>query len=60
MAPIILTKDYKGDHVRDQYAMKIMKKRWLFERRAIESVKHESKILSSIIHPFVINMKYAF
>jgi serine/threonine protein kinase len=40
--------------------MKTMDKRNLYKLRSIETVKMEMKILSQIIHPFIINMHYAF
>ena len=47
-------KDTKGNLVKKLYAMKIMDKRKLYQMRSIEAVKMEVKILSEIIHPFIL------
>ena len=40
--------------------MKIMDKRKLYAMRSIESIKDEMGNLSKLIHPFVVDLKYAF
>jgi serine/threonine protein kinase len=40
--------------------MKVCDKRKLYMMRSVESVKIEMDILSTIIHPLVLNMNYAF
>ena len=57
---LAMIKDKDGNTRRDQYAMKIQSKQRLFMLRSIESVKMELILLSQIIHPFVIDLKYGF
>lgn len=49
-------KDAMGNVHKHMYAMKVMDKAKLYQMRSVEAVKQEMNILSSIIHPFVVNL----
>lgn len=42
------------------YAMKEMSKNRIITKRSVNSVMNEQKLLSSLRHPFLVNMRYAF
>ena len=42
------------------YAMKLMSKQKIIDKKSAQSVKNERNFLSKIFHPFIINMHYAF
>ena len=42
------------------YAMKEMSKNRVITKRSVNSVMNEQKLLSSLRHPFLVNMRYAF
>ena len=45
---------------KELYAMKVMDKKMLFQTRSVECIKSEMRVLRRIIHPFVLNLNYAF
>jgi serine/threonine protein kinase len=42
------------------YAMKEMSKNRIITKRSVNSVMNEQKLLSSLRHPFLVNMRFAF
>ena len=42
------------------YAMKEMSKAWIMQKRSVNSVMNERKLLANLKHPFLVNMSYAF
>lgn len=40
--------------------MKVMDKARLFNMRSIDAVKQEMRVLASITHPFILNLRYVF
>lgn len=42
------------------FALKEMRKAKIIEKKSINSVMNERKLLSKLNHPFIINMSYAF
>lgn len=43
-----------------KYALKEMKKVKIISKRSIHSVMNERNLLSTLSHPFIVNMNYAF
>ena len=46
--------------MKQYFAMKVMDKRKLYSIRSVDAVKEEVHILSKLIHPFILNLHYAF
>jgi serine/threonine protein kinase len=42
------------------YAMKILKKKEIREKKQVEHTKTERRVLERVNHPFIVRMKYAF
>lgn len=42
------------------YAMKVMRKSKVISKKCVKSVLNERSLLSSLRHPFIVNMRYAF
>ena len=42
------------------YAMKEMSKARIIQKRSVNSVMNERKLLSQLKHPYLVNMSYAF
>ena len=42
------------------YAMKVLKKAMIREKKQVEHTKTERRVLERIKHPFIVRMKYAF
>ena len=57
-----LLRDNNQDAVvqKDYHTMKVMNKKMLFQTRSVECAKSEMRVLRRIIHPFVLNLNYAF
>ena len=55
-------KVWKVFHKKSQklYAMKLMSKQKIIDKKSSQSIKNERNFLSKIFHPFIINMHYAF
>jgi len=52
-----LVKKKDSDQV---YAMKILKKKYLIEKHQVDHTKEERRILMSLQHPFLMQLRYAF
>jgi len=50
----------KPEDDRLYYAMKVLKKRRLFENNQLHHLHQERKILTEISHPFIVKLHYAF
>lgn len=42
------------------YALKVLKKKFLYEKNQLHYTMHERKILLELDHPFIIKLHYAF
>jgi len=42
------------------YAMKVLNKKAIIERQELEHTKAEKNILQKLVHPFLVNLHYAF
>lgn len=42
------------------FALKILKKKVLYQRDQVDHTKAERAILQGVKHPFIVNLKYAF
>jgi len=40
--------------------MKIMDKTQIYRKRAVDTVFNEMKLMSELMHPFILSLKYAF
>lgn len=45
---------------RDIYAMKVLKKEEIKERQQVEHTKTELRVMGSLKHPFIVNLRFAF
>ena len=42
------------------FAVKVMDKSEIYNKRCVDTVMNEMKLLSTLKHPFIVNMQYAF
>lgn len=54
---VMLVRHRKTDKL---YAMKVLKKQMIREKKQVEHTKTERRVLERIRHPFIVRMKYAF
>ena len=54
---VMLVRHKKTDKL---YAMKVLKKAMIREKKQVEHTKTERRVLERIKHPFIVRMKYAF
>ena len=45
---------------RRMYAMKILKKNFVFQKNEVEHTLTENRVLQTIRHPFIVGLKYSF
>ena len=57
---VILVRKKDGKDVGECYAMKVLKKRHVHQKRQVEHTKTERDVLASIKHPFIVKLHYAF
>ena len=53
---LLVKQKQNGKH----YAMKVLKKKHLRQRKQVRNTWTERKILETIRHPFIVKMDYAF
>lgn len=56
-AKVILVKEKKTSNI---YAMKILKKKYIAEKKQEIHIKTEREVLSKMNHPFLVRMHYCF
>lgn len=56
-AKVILVKHKKSEEI---YAMKILKKKLIAEKKQEEHIKTERDVLANMDHPFLLKMSYSF
>ena len=57
---VILVRKRDGPDKGECYAMKVLKKRHVHQKRQVEHTKTERNVLASIKHPFIVKLHYAF
>ena len=57
---VILVRKRDGKDAGECYAMKVLKKRHVHQKRQVEHTKTERNVLASIKHPFIVKLHYAF
>ena len=57
---VILVRKRDGKDASECYAMKVLKKRHVHQKRQVEHTKTERNVLASIKHPFIVKLHYAF
>jgi serine/threonine protein kinase len=57
---VILVRKRDGLDIGECYAMKVLKKRHVHQKRQVEHTKTERNVLASIKHPFIVKLHYAF
>jgi serum/glucocorticoid-regulated kinase 2 len=57
---VVLVQKQEGKESGHLFAMKILRKTYLVKRRQIERTRTERKVLSSVNHPFIMKLHYAF
>ena len=57
---VILVRKRDGPDAGECYAMKVLKKRHVHQKRQVEHTKTERNVLATIKHPFIVKLHYAF
>lgn len=57
---LLVRKENRNSLVPQHYAMKIIRKKDVFENKLVENIILEKTILSKQRHPFIVDLKYAF
>eukprot|EP00949_MAST-11_sp_MAST-11-sp1_P001805 g1805.t1 len=57
---VFLVKKRDGRDAGQHYAMKVLKKDYVVQKRQVQHTKTERNVLGTIIHPFIVKLHYAF
>lgn len=59
-AKVYLVKKYNDDNSFNFYALKVLKKTFIYEKKQMRNTLQERKVLLEVKHPFIVEMHYAF